>query len=252
MRLRPYQPGKRSHTMSSSIGSIGSYSSSMMGMQRPPRPDSSKLAEDLFSQIDSTGKGYIEKSDLESAFQQVTSTSSSSAAELFTSLDSNGDGKVTKDEMSSSLKSLMDTLDSQFQSMRMSDAVGAAGANGSLPPPPPPENDAGFTKEELQSQLDEIGSSDSERSGLISKVIENFDKADTNGDGKVSFKEAMAYDQSGTSSSTGTTSSSDTTSTSSTSGSSSEAQLMLQIMKLAQAYGLFGEEQKSSSVSAVA
>jgi Ca2+-binding EF-hand superfamily protein len=129
--------------------------------------------------------------------------------------------------------------------MRMSDAMGAAGANGAMPPPPP-QNDAGFTKEELQSQLDEIGSSDSKRSSLISKVVENFDTADTNGDGKVSFKEAMAYDQSGTSASTGTTSSSDT------SASSSEAQLMLQIMKLAQAYGLFGEEQKSSSVSAVA
>jgi Ca2+-binding EF-hand superfamily protein len=238
--------------MSSGIGSIGSYSSSMMGMQRPSRPDSSKLAEDLFSQIDSTGKGYIEKSDLESAFKQVTSTSSSSSDELFTSLDSNGDGKVTKDEMSSSLKSLMDSLDSQFQSMRMSDAMGAAGANGSRPPPPP-ENDAGLTKEELQSQVSQIGGSDSKRSGLISTVIENFDKADTNGDGKVSFKEAIAYDQSGTSASTGTTSSTDTTASSgSSSTSSSEAQLMLQIMKLAQAYGLFGEEQKLSSVSAVA
>lgn len=231
--------------MSSSIGSIGSYSSSMMGMQRPPRPDSSKLAEDLFSQIDSTGKGYIEKSDLESALQQVNSTGSSSADELFTSLDSDGDGKVTQDEMTSGLKNLMASLDSQFQSMGMNEAMGGM-------PPPPPENDAGFTKEELQSQLDEIGSSDSKRSGLISKVIENFDQADANGDGKVSFKEAMAYDQSGTSSATGTTSSSGTTSTSSTSGSSSEAQLMLQIMKLAQAYGLFGAEQKSSSVSAVA
>jgi Ca2+-binding EF-hand superfamily protein len=227
--------------MSSSIGNIGSYASAMMGMSRPPRPDSSKLAEDLFSQIDTTGKGYIEKSDLESAFQQVSSASGASADELFTSLDSDGDGKVTQDEMSSGLKSLMDTLDSQFQSMRMNEAMGG------MPPPPPPANDAGFTKDELQSQLDEIGSSDSKRSDLLSKVIENFDTADTDGDGKVSFKEAMAYEQSSASSST-----SDTTSTASASGSTSEAQLMLQIMKLAQAYGLFGEEQNSTSVSALA
>jgi Ca2+-binding EF-hand superfamily protein len=230
--------------MSSSISSIGSNISMMMGMQRPPRPDSSKLAEDLFAQIDTTGKGYIEKSDLATALQQVNSSSSSSADDLFDSLDSDGDGKVTQDEMSSGLKSLMDSLDSHFQSMRMNEAMGAMGGM----PPPPPGNDAGFTKEELQSQLDEIGSSDSKRSSLISKVIENFDTADTNGDGKVSFKEAMAYDQSSKSSSSGTTSSSDTTST----ASSSEAQLLLQIMKLAQSYGLFGEEQKSSSVSAVA
>lgn len=228
--------------MSSSIGSIGSYSSAMTGMTRPSRPDSSKLAEDLFSQIDSTGKGYIEKSDLESAFKQVSSADGASADELFTSLDSDGDGKVTQDEMSSGLKSLMDSLDSQFQSMRMNEAMGG------MPPPPPPANDAGFTKEELQSQLNEVGSSDSTRSGLLANVIENFDTADTDGDGKVSFKEAIAYQQS-----SATAASSDAAAASTSgSGDTSEAQLMLQIMKLAQSYGLFGEEQKSSSVSALA
>jgi Ca2+-binding EF-hand superfamily protein len=238
--------------MSSTISSVGSYSSMMTGMSRPPRPDSTKLAEDLFSKIDTTGKGYIEQSDLEAAFGQVSSTSgTSSADELFTTLDSNSDGKVTQDEMSSGLKSLMDSLDSQFQSKRMSDAIGAT---GNMPPPPPPGNDSGFTKEELQTQLDQVGSTDSTRSSLLSKVIENFDAADTDGDGKVSFKEAMAYDQT-TSSTASATSSSTTTSDATSAGTSTastEAQLMLQIMKLAQAYGLFGHENGSSSVSATA
>lgn len=226
--------------MSSTISTIGGYASAMAGMSRPQRPDSSKLAEDLFSQIDTTGKGYIEKADLESAFQQVTSTSgSSSADELFSSLDSDGDGKVTQGEMTSSLQSLMDSLDSQFESMRMSEAMGAMGG---MPPPPPPGNDSGFTKEELQSQLDEIGSTDSKRASLLSGIIENFEAADTDSDGKVSFQEAMAYDQSSASSSTSTASASST----------SEAQLMLQIMKLVQAYGLFGENDESSSVASVA
>jgi Ca2+-binding EF-hand superfamily protein len=229
--------------MSSTISSVGSYSSMMTAMSRPPRPDSTKLAEDLFSKIDTTGKGYIEQADLEAAFGQVSSTSgTSSADELFTTLDSDSDGKVTQDELSSGLKSLMDSLDSQFQNKRMSDAMGG------MPPPPPPENDSGFTKEELQTQLDEIGSTDSKRSSLLSSVIENFDKADTDGDGKVSFKEAMAYDQS-----TSSTSSSTTNSDSTTASTSSEAQLMLQIMKLVQAYGLFDQAQASSSgVSATA
>jgi hypothetical protein len=234
--------------MSSTISSVGSYSSMMAGMSRPPRPDSTKLAEDLFLKIDTTGKGYIEQSDLEAAFGQVSSTSSTSSAdELFKTLDSNSDGKVTQDEMSSGLKSLMDSLDSQFQSKRMSDAMGG------MPPPPPPENDSGFTKEELQTQLDQVGSTDSK----LSSLIENFDKADTNGDGKVSFKEAMAYEQStsSTSSSTASSTTGSDSSTGSTTGTTanSEAQLMLQVMKLAQAYGLFGNEQDgSSSVSALA
>jgi Ca2+-binding EF-hand superfamily protein len=243
LRGRKFINQARSHTMSSSISSVGGYASTMMGMSRPQRPDSSKLAEDLFSQIDTTGKGYIEKADLESAFQQVTSTSSSSSAdELFSSLDSDGDGKITQDEMSSSLKSLMDSLDSQFQSMRMSEAMSGTGR---MPPPPPPENDSGFTKEELQSQLDEVGSSDSKRASLISNVIENFDTADADGDGRVTFKEAMALEQASSSSSS-------TSSSTSASTSTTEAQLMQQIMKLAQAYGLFAQRDEASGVSAVA
>lgn len=240
--------------MSNSISSIGSYASAMTGTQRPSRSDSTKLAEDLFSQIDITGKGYIEKSDLESAFKQLTSTSTTSSAnELFTTLDSNSDGKITKDEMSSGLKSLMDSLDSQFQSMRMSDAMGGAGTTSNMPPPPP-KNDTGFTAEELQSQLDQIGSTDSKRSSLISSVIENFGKADANGDGKVSFKEAMAYDQSSSSgtSMTASTSTGDAATSVATDSTNSEAQLMLQIMKLAHAYGLFGQNDETSKVSLVA
>jgi Ca2+-binding EF-hand superfamily protein len=228
--------------MSIGISSIGSYASAMIGMQRPSRPDSNKLAEELFAQIDTGGKGYIEQSDLEAAFEQVGAAGgSSSADDLFSSLDSDGDGKVTQDEMRSGLQSLMDSLDSQFESMRMSEAMGG------MPPPPPPGDDTGFTKEELQSQLDEIGGTDSKRASLLSGIIENFDEADADGDGKVSFQEAMAYDQSATSSSTAAASTGE-----SSSESASEAQLMLQIMKLAQAYGLFGQKDESAGVSAVA
>ncbi len=236
--------------MSSSISSIGSYSSAMSGMQRPPRPDSTRLAADLFSQIDTTGKGYIEQSDLETAFEQVTSTSSgSSADELFSSLDSDGDGKVTQDEMASGLQTLMESLDSQFQSMRMESAMAGMSA---MPPPPPPENDTGFTKEELQSQLDEIGGTDSERSTLISTIIENFDAADTDSDGKVSFQEAMAYDQSSGTVTSASTEDAAADATGGISTASGEAQLMLQVMNLAQAYGLLGRTDEATRLSAFA
>jgi len=222
----------------STIGSVSSsYASSLMS-HRPPRPDASKMADKLFSQLDTTSKGYLEKSDLQSAFSQIssssasTSTNSSSSGasvdDVFTQLDSDGDGKVTKDELSSSLKKLADQLDSQFDQMRMS--------GQGMPPPPPPEgqNDAGFTKDELQSQLSDIGTSDSTRSDLISKIVNNFDKADTDSDGKVSFKEAMAYDQKTSGSSSDGTSSSSTTG--STDSTSSEQAIMKRIVELMQAY----------------
>lgn len=226
------------------VSGISNYStassySDISSTQRRHRPDPSKMAEDLFSKLDSSGKGYIEQSDLTSALASLSSSSSSSSSsgtsssDLFSQLDSDGDGKVTKDEFSSSIEKLAASLDSQFNQMRM---------QGGMPPPPPPgdasganENDSGFTKEELSSQLSEIGSSDSKRASLINNIVQNFDQADTDGDGKVSFKEAMAYDKANPSSASTVSSSSSTSDTSST--ESSDAKLFKQLLDLMRAYG---------------
>jgi hypothetical protein len=75
---------------------------------------------------------------------------------------------------------------------------------------------------------------------LLTKIVENFDAADTNEDGKVSFTEAMAYDQSSTSSTSSTTSSSDVSSTSSSdteSTQTADAKIFRQIMELMRSYG---------------
>jgi Ca2+-binding EF-hand superfamily protein len=214
-------------------------------MQRRQRPDSAKMAEDLFSKLDSTGKGYIEESDLTSALSSLSSKDgTASASEIFSQLDSNSDGKVTKDELSSSLKKMAESLDNQFNQMRM---------QGAMPPPPPPKesasSDAGFTKDELTSQLSKTGSTDTAGSSLISKVVENFDAADTNEDGKVSLQEALAYDQSSQSTAS-TSSSSDTkaSATTSTSTEKSDAQVFRQLMDLLRTYGT--EDGSKQSVAA--
>ncbi len=69
--------------------SIGSYSE-ISGTQRRQRPDPAKMAEDLFSNLDTSGKEYIQQSDLESALSGLTSSGSSqstggsaSASEIF-------------------------------------------------------------------------------------------------------------------------------------------------------------------------
>lgn len=225
----------------SSIGNISGYGSSTMsgmgGMSRMQRPDPSKMAEDLFSKLDTKGQGYIEKSDLESAFGQLSSSGSSgnsaSVEEVFNSLDGDGDGKITKDELSSSLQKIAEELDGQFNKMRA----------GGMPPPPPPQgaegaDDAGFTQEELTGQLEEIGSSDSKRASLISKIVDNFEEADGDGDGKVSFKEAMAYDQaSQTSASGGSNAATSSSTTDANDSTRLDAQIMKQIMELMRAYG---------------
>lgn len=219
-----------------------SISSSYSSYSQMHRPDPSQMASKLFSKLDTKGQGYLEKSDLQSALSSLSSDSSSSDSDvdaLFTQLDSNSDGKVTQDEMTTQLQKLADELDSQFSQMRMQS--GMDGAQGMPPPPPQESQDSGFTKDELSSQLEEIGSTDSKRSSLISDIVNNFAAADTDGDGKVTNQEAMAYEQQNSDSSSSSNSSSSSSSTS----ASTEAKLMHQIMELMRAYG--GEQSAYSS-----
>lgn len=209
----------------SSIASLYSEQTS----QRRQKPDASTMAEDLFAKLDTTGKGYIEQSDLTSALSSTSTEGTASASEIFNQLDSDGDGKVTQDELKTSMLKLAESLDSQFDEMRMQ--------AGMPPPPPPAESDAGFTEEELTEQLAEIGSTDSARSSLISNVVNNFDAADTNEDGKVSFQEAIAYDKANPSSSSSAATDSTTSTTSVASSDTTDAQVLRQLMELLRTYG---------------
>jgi Ca2+-binding EF-hand superfamily protein len=212
---------------------------------------SSQLSSKLFSALDTKSQGYLEKSDFVSAFSKIASTSASTSSssasvdDVFSALDGNSDGKVTKDEFASTLAKLQE----QFDSSRMHSGGGHGGPQGAGgPPPPPPASDAGFTKDELSSQLEEVSSSsESNSTELLSKIVNNFEAADTNSDGKVSFTEAMAYDMS----SQNSTASDATTSTGSASNTNtSDAGVMMKIMQLMQAYGS-GSEDKSSTLSSL-
>lgn len=249
--------------MTSAISSNnGSYSSyGMSGMRH--RPDASQMAEKIFSKLDTKNQGYIDKSDLESAFSQLSgsNTSSDSSAtvdDILKQFDGDSDGKITKDEMTSGIKKLADELNNQFGQMRMS-GFGGQGQGGpegmrgmGMPPGPPPQggpggkDNAGFTKDELTNQLQEMGSTDGKHSSLISNIVNNFDKADTDGDGKVSGQEAMAFDKS---SETDSPSDGASSNSSTVASESSQAKLMHTIMQLMQTYG---NSDQSANQSAVA
>lgn len=228
----------------SSISSIGSSNAMMMqGMRGLKRPDPAEMANNLFARLDTSSQGYLTKTDLQAAFDKVASTSSTSSSsssvdDLFSQLDTDSDGKVTQQEFSDTLQQLAEELDNQAMSMRMS---GAMQGMGGMPPPPPPEDDSGFTKDELSGQLSEIGTTDSQRSTLISNIVDNFDAADTDGNGKVSFQEAMAYQQE--------TSSSSSASQASAATRNLDSQVMMQIMRLMQAYDIGGEQSDARLMS---
>jgi len=198
--------------MSSTIGGAGGCSSAMMGgMNGMQRPDPSKMADKLFSKLDTKGQGYIEKSDLQSAFDQVLSKTPS-VDDIFKALDGDGDGKVTKQEMSGSVQKLADQLIGQLQSMRMSGKGGMS------------ESDIGSMAESATGSA----------SQMLNDLARNFDAADTNQDGNISAQELMAY----RASSETTASSGDV--------QSSEARVLARIMDLMATYGAFGQDEPTS------
>ncbi len=225
--------------MNNAIGGIGGgFSMMMQGMGRMQRQDPTKMAESLFAKLDTSGKGYIEKADLQTAFQSVSTLSGASADDVFASLDGDGNGKVTQQEMSDSIRKLSDALESQFQSLRMNGMNGMGGGMGAGMVMR--KSGDGMTQEDLTSQLAAVGNADSNRTSMLSSLIDNFDQVDTDGDGKVSFEETRAYKQS------------NQQSTVVTMNTSSEAQMLIQIMNLAQAYGLDGNTAISTSLSVIA
>lgn len=199
--------------------------------------NTSQLSSKLFSALDTKSQGFLEKSDFVSAFSKLSSSSSDSTSvdDIFSALDSDSNGQVTESEFSSTLAKLQEQLDSQFNQMRMHGS-GGGGPQGAGGPPPPPADDAGFTQDELSSQLEAIGSSDSKRGSTISNIVNNFEAADTNSDGKVSFTEAMAYDQSSKSSSSSESSATDSSASTASASDTGEAKIMMKIMQLMQAY----------------
>lgn len=219
------------------IGSSSGFFSNTqaMGNQRPQRHDPGKLVDEIFAKLDTKGQGYLEKSDLQSAFEASSSGKSASVDEIFSSLDGDGDGKITKDEMSSGLKKLAEELDNQFNAGRL------AKARGNMPPPPP-AGDAGFSKEQLSTQLDEATTAgDSQRADLLDAIVNNFSDADSNGDGKVSFQEAIAYDQSRQSQESSTNQSA--------TADSIGARVLHEMMRLAAAYRVSDTPTTASTLS---
>ncbi|HZV65033.1 MAG TPA: EF-hand domain-containing protein [Telluria sp.] len=99
-----------------------------------------------------------------------TSTSSTSTSTYIAAADTNGDGTVSADEAAAYAKL---------------QASGAA-TSGS-------QSADGLTKDQLSSELQAAGSSGSKHAAVLSKLVDNFDKADTNGDGKLTRDEAKSY-----------------------------------------------------------
>jgi Ca2+-binding EF-hand superfamily protein len=175
-----------------SISLVGSSAASAMqsaAMQRK-RPEAAEVAAKVFEQLDVAGKGYVDSDDLTAALG--SSGDSASAKSLFDTMDGDSDGKVTEKELATLLQKVTDQFEDSFAAARVGQAM------GSRPPPPPPGGggDKGMTAEELGAVAEDAEASGSAQASELAALVESFDEADTDGDGKVSVQEAMAFRES--------------------------------------------------------
>lgn len=252
----------------------------------------SQQAEQAFSKIDTAKQGFFDIAGLTTAVNEAVSSNqntknlSFSATDIetaFKQIDADGDGKATQAEFTSTVSQLKgkgghhhhhktstSTDSSSADQQAMPSMSAMAGMQG-MPPPLTSSSaqdsngvDEGFTSDELKAQLNAISESDTKRSTLINKVLNNFSAADVDGNGKVNFAEAMQLDKtlSNSGSSGGvnasTLASAPATQNASQSDVSAEQiqqKMMRQIMRMMQAYGsneTLGSAATSSQLSVTA
>lgn len=158
--------------------------------QPPPKADR------LFEALDALGQGAIRPADLERAFDRIAEKATAGAGKLFARLDADADGTITKTEFTGSIDKLADELDRHFMRVRLQ-------GEGT----PPLAAEAGFTRDELTA--------------LTTSIAVHFDRADANGDGRVSIREMRTFARENA-------------------AADPNLELMLQVVRLMQAYGLVG------------
>lgn len=242
--------------MSMSIGGIAAGCSAAtqnasVGPRRREAMDVSKMVEEAFSKIDTKQQGYIDEAALESALSNVSGAGNGNASAVMKALDGDSDGKITKTEMSDGLQRLADQFESRFNEMRT-----RQGQTEGNPPPPPPGGQmppppdmqgAGLTRDDLTAMAQSAGT-DSEAASDLNSLLASFDEADTDADGKVSFKEAQAFRES----QEGASGSSSSGEVHSRRERSAEAAVMSTIMRLVASYGTSEATQQQSSVAVTA
>lgn len=204
-------------------------------LQQPPKLSQEQIKADagaVFQKLDSQQKGYLEQADFSAALSQLQqSADDDQSAAWFSQLDADQDGKLTSDEFSTAVSEQLYNAQGKF-------GMPGGGPQGMPPMGPPPGEDEGKTVDELTSMVDELSSTDSKAAAGLQAIIDQFDSADANKDGKVTMQEAQALkQQSQTATTSGTPSSED----------SSQLRLQQTLMQLMKTYGATASQSADNS-----
>ncbi len=99
-------------------------------LKRNQGPEAARLADALFTRLDTQRQGYLRAGDLEQALAQsgpkAESEGAAAATALFDSLDHDGDGRLTRAEFSWSVSRLADRLLQQLKVLHAPRDAGVA------------------------------------------------------------------------------------------------------------------------------
>lgn len=158
------------------------------------RPDPAKAASDLFAKIDTKDQGYIDKTELQTAFDQISGDGKGSASDVdnfLSQVDTDKDGKISKQELTDGFQKVSDQLNAQFDASRVGPPPG-----GAQPPSVDDifsnldtKNQGYLDKDELLAAFDK---NSTDTAGNQAKVDQIFKSLDTDGDNKITKDELSA------------------------------------------------------------
>ncbi|HJS14818.1 MAG TPA: EF-hand domain-containing protein [Rheinheimera sp.] len=165
--------------MSIQFSTQSAYSTGYATRPQLSKEQLTEAAGNLFGKLDSQNKGYLEQSDFSGLLSGLQNDEASTKSEeLFSSLDSDKDGQLTSSEFSDNFSNLL---------------YSAQGTMGSRPAPP---QDSGKSKDELTALLEELEQEDEKSTEGLKSLLDNFDTADADSDGKVTMQEAKSFRES--------------------------------------------------------
>ncbi|MGV8125110.1 MAG: EF-hand domain-containing protein [Candidatus Xenobiia bacterium LiM19] len=88
-----------------------------------------QMAQQIFQGIDTGGKGYIDKSQLEEDLKKHGITDQTKINEIYKTMDADSDGKITESEFTSGMKSMKPPKPSEEMKSMLSELSGSVSAS---------------------------------------------------------------------------------------------------------------------------
>ncbi len=144
----------------------------------------SQITSNMFDKLDKKSQGYIDKAELTTAFKDA----GVEGMDVET-IDGDKDGKITKSEMTAGVENLV----AQLESSALSTITGSSSTSDASSTSNESDVASAISSEAASQEASASPPAKTESPVPGATKTENYTAADTNKDGEVSVKEAVAY-----------------------------------------------------------